>query len=755
MYPLKLLSVRPLNPRAFDQDDLEARINCIVNGLENKGRMEFYDTIQDLIDKKEIFCQIISEVARRRGPDTAAEDFQKIVWQISEIVEYVRPPGESYLFILQAFWGQSCNQRGDILATYARLLSKLEYPDPDAWVYITDCCLEIDDRFEIQRVLLNLPGRLVEARVVEHSIWERVLDACRRCCDDKASFAAETAALMKSAKVTDVGPWESLLNIADDADPVHLAGVVVTIGDALGGGDVRSPLLWEHLVKLVSRMIEWDDRERASRNIAKNLAVVLTGKKVRKRDLGAFQGVWQHLCDVALKAPPERQTRHLAAVLRRMAQARCVRQAAFEHAMDRLLRDVVGADAVSSNWTALGQSNCGQLMASSVLRFGEANPYRPVYQAMLKQAIERGKLVVEEIPGVKKYREALMGIVTDIRWDVLINPALRPSKMLFNYSSVCTAVGEWGKSIADIARHLLGSTGRRGERVMGQYLVPLILKLAPEQMNDVARNLSSVTGKKVLLRWAESFNQEESLSSGYRLLGNLITARYQLRDDIVRMADDLQTALWAHQIKDLASRFAQKRKNLEEELKNVDRHGGLFRIGLLDESDVASLKIGEEVACCLSPGGKNFKHLIHRIVDPAWCPVVASDFKGTPVAVCWGVICREGCDTVLAVDFTDAKPSYGKDDAARKLRDTILEQMIGYAKELGVALGVRRLHVARQRYGRLADAKVLSQGPFLEKELALFDVRFGPRDKGRSAYADNVGKDDAWYTTVELSSAPR
>jgi hypothetical protein len=485
-------------------------------------------------------------------------------------------------------------------------------------------------------------------------------------------------------------------------------------------------------------------------------------------------------------------TMHEAAQACSVEQGRCLLLARIAHAManaqlTHLVAYTACRDALHA--LALGDGvrlhedfeNLGEVtrmsLAAAVSSMRGNNPYEPICSAALRSGATAGKLHLDDIAGVAAYRKAVMAEAPAIRWDILLAPERFPAltrARFCGFPELAATASAWTTSLKAL---LFALFERSTWELMGDlqsHLRSLLQALGPagKAVGGKALHSEPITALTRVLG-----EKGKPIEVDPALLGRLVFKQKgicKLRPSIHGAMQPLAKALEAHPfalkengrpLLDIWKASCASLQALVDEDDFSDRYDRcyFYTFAPLEKNAVASLNVGAEVACCLSPIGGNFIELIQRLVHPAWVPVVVQDEEKIPIAVAWCALCRNGIGKIAwVVDFCDMKPSHAQPEQVRgeeilnRLGDAIMNELLySFLPKLAAAVGTDAMVVGAQSYGRMGGFKAFADCVSSVPGLRIIGPPFADA-KGNEApsYTDNIRAHNN-FKRIDLHPAPQ
>ena len=370
-------------------------------------------------------------------------------------------------------------------------------------------------------------------------------------------------------------------------------------------------------------------------------------------DPGELRAAWDQVADIALTyrgwSDAKRQV-NLGKLVLNMSESKVKSDAAYARCIDALCR-LMGLVVLHQDFAGLGESVVTQLLVNPKRKDldWESSPYADIYLALLREAAATGKLRLDAIPEVAEYRAAVKKCAPTIDWNEVAAPGRSlaiPQARFCGYADLEKHAAAWATSLKALLSEMalrgaampIGSKQRNEwGKLFRTHIVPLLNDIAgreavdkPAKPVDAIQTVLGAPGAGVEVNAA--------------LLGNLISSRQGMRVMNERLAAHMshfkaaveQSGLFADDaMKPLITAWTKALDALLSLPKGEDFNDRydqcyFYTVGPLDKDAVASLAIGREVACCLSPEGEHFVELIQRLVNPAWVPIVVRDDKKTP-----------------------------------------------------------------------------------------------------------------------------
>ncbi len=401
-----------------------------------------------------------------------------------------------------------------------------------------------------------------------------------------------------------------------------------------------------------------------------------------------------------------------------------------------------------------GWSKCVAL----ALEVGQWNG-RAIYQQALHQGLTTGMLGWDQIPEVQKYRAGLRKRHPSIDWDLVFrgcaSKKLAP-KRFCTAPQLFAVLQPWVVAIRRLAQAAIDHLQTLPVKDRAAAAVALIgrLKLLGLSLHGKPRHTDiqnwKIKGSSFDVLMTLIFGTDEECLLTEDILSKIVVMKNRtLATPIQDLLTQLQTL--APQAKAQIEQLEATRQALVAFIGRDDfpaHHDNyhLFELEILDKEHVACLVLGEEVGCCLSPGGQYRVRLLERLAGP-WVLVAVKDQNGKVVAVAWCVLCMTSSGApFLASDYTNLK---------RRLREVVdidgrevilpqggatLDALVDWLPDVGRAVGAPQV-----QYGTLSWEVKGWRPAITSAPQALKLTIIEPPIVDNSYYLDNAAQtNDVW-----------
>lgn len=672
-----------------------------------------------------------------------------------------------------------------LLQDYADCLARSGKATASMWIALVERAASTDS--SPQDLVAYVAQTIETLTDCPRTVWVAIVTAAESL--PTSSTALETLAdSMGRAGVADADLWRRLMAAAKGLDPDEQKDFVLAVLKGLKNAPSWDADRWRAALGQASSIPDF--RGKVVRVAADTL------RKVATRDTALpdeVQAAWDDLTDIALSETgwsDKKRQASLGKLITSMSEAEVRSEPAFARCIDALCKQM-GMGTLHQDFVKLGHSVFTQLLVNPTRKEleWESSPYASIYQAMLREAARTGKLGLQAIPEVADYRAEVMACAPSIAWNIV---AAIPQAKFCGFSDLEKATSEWINSLKEMLCEmrqrgdaLAGNPERRAVwgKLFREGIVPLLTSIAGGKALD--KRAKPMVAIESVLGPAGSAVEVNAALLGKLIVNQQITqpatggqaVKSALAESLLRrmnafkaavdasglFADDAMGASikgWTDACAVLTSLCASP--------DFADRYDKcyFYSVGPVDKDAVATLALGREVACCLSPEGDHFVEIIQRLVNPAWIPIAARDEKGTPVAVAWTVVGQMevkggGRKTVLVVDYCDSKRSYREPEQVKgqtvqnRLGNDVMDQTLAYVKAFAVAIRADAMYIGKQHHKRMDKFPVFTQLTYEAlPDLQIVGPQFGPEDEPADRYTDNVGEGMGKFCEIDLRGKP-
>ena len=379
-----------------------------------------------------------------------------------------------------------------------------------------------------------------------------------------------------------------------------------------------------------------------------------------------------------------------------------------------------------------------------VLNLAIAAPYKhaAAYRSMLWKAMLEGTLGLDSIPQVNAHRALVRESEPSILWTAIFHPNRLgfPTRKFYNsFPKLQMNVDAFLKSLKVLVLEI------------GAYINVLHKKgVAPDAPERLALCavvnglIGLVTAPEAKVRMDQLWgkNGETDIQVDQALLSRLIrdgAINADAARKVNQSVQDLETSPGS-----LGQKAAAMRECWLGLTDCVEYPGfkaayalcGDYVVAMLDPDDVANLKVGHDVACCLAPDGEQAGSLFERLAG-GWILWAVKNPQGETVAVAWGALNTE---RELVIDFIDERVNFRPEPRGNNL----VEQLIAFAPVVAETVNARAAWLAPARYGRLEGFEAFVLRPTEPKSFEILIPEF----LGVSMYTDSLNEGEIQYALL-------